>query len=60
MLLYLTKQSRLDISNAVHKLSKVMDGVMEGHMKSLLHCIKFVLDTKHAGLLIKPYDLTDM
>ena len=60
MLLYLTKHSRPDISNAVRELSKVMDGATEGHMKSLLRCIKFVLDTKNAGLLIEPYDLTDI
>ena len=60
MLLYLTKHSWPDISNAVRQLSKVMGSVMEGHMKSLLCCIKFVLDTKHVCLLIEPYDLSDM
>ena len=39
---------RIDIANAVPKLSKVMDKATAtaGHMKELLRCIKYVLDTK--------------
>jgi hypothetical protein len=60
MLLYLTKHSRPDISNAVRELSKVMDGATECHMKNMLRCIKFVIDTKEKGLLIAPFDLDDV
>ena len=46
MLLYLVKFSRLDISNTVRELSKVMDGATPAHMKSMLRTIKFIMDTR--------------
>jgi hypothetical protein len=46
MLLYLVKHSRPDISNAVRELTKVLDGATNAHWKSLIHTIKFVLDTR--------------
>jgi hypothetical protein len=46
MLLYLVKHSRPDISNAVRKLTKVLDGATNTHWKSLIRTIKLVLDTR--------------
>jgi hypothetical protein len=60
MLLYLVKHSCQDIVNPVCKLSKCMDGASRAAMKELLRVIKFTLmikftlDTKEYGLLIKP------
>ena len=52
-LLYLVKHSRPDIANAVRELSKVMDKATAGHMKELLRCIKYVLDTRNRKLCYK-------
>jgi hypothetical protein len=57
MLLYLTKHSRPDISNAVRELSKVMDGATEAHM--MLRGVKYILDTKDKGLLLSPTELVN-
>jgi hypothetical protein len=54
MLLFLVKQSRTDISNAVRELSKVMDGATHDHMKTLRRVIKSVLTTKKRGVRMKP------
>jgi hypothetical protein len=54
MLLYLVNHSRPDISNSVRELSKVADGATEGHFKSLLRTIKYVLSTEDHGLLLQP------
>jgi hypothetical protein len=54
MLLYLVKFSRPEISNAVSEVAKVNDGPTKAHMKSLYRLIKFVIDTKHYGLVIEP------
>ena len=53
-LLQFTKYSRPDISNAVRELSKCMDKANEAAYKEMQRIIKFVLDTKHYGLLIEP------
>ena len=50
LLLYLVKFSRLDLSNAVRELSKVMDGATPAHMKNLMRAIKYVLDTRERVL----------
>ncbi|KAG7336872.1 reverse transcriptase RNA-dependent DNA polymerase, partial [Nitzschia inconspicua] len=54
MLLYLVKHSRPDLSNSVRELSKVMDGATDEHVTILHRVIKFVIDTKNRGVLIKP------
>ncbi|KAG7359132.1 hypothetical protein IV203_015721 [Nitzschia inconspicua] len=54
MLLYLVKHSRPDLSNAVRELSKVMSGATNDHVKLLHQVIKFVLETKDRGILVKP------
>jgi hypothetical protein len=54
MLLFLVKHSRPDLANPVRELSKCMDGASRAAMKELLRVIKFTLDTKDYGLLIKP------
>jgi hypothetical protein len=51
MLLYLVKDSCPDISKSVRELSKV---ATEGHFKSFLRTIKYVLGTEDHGLLLQP------
>jgi hypothetical protein len=48
MLVYLVKHSRSGISNAVRKLTKVLDGATNAHWKSLICTKKFVLDKLYA------------
>ena len=52
-LLYLTKHSRPDISNAVRELSKTMDAPAPAHLKEMYKHIRFVLSTKDYGLKFK-------
>jgi hypothetical protein len=56
MLLYLVKFSRPEISNAVRELAKVNNGPTKAHMKSLYWLIKYVVDTRHHGLVMEPTD----
>ena len=56
LLLYLVTFSRPDLSNTVSELSKVMDGAMLAHMKSLMRTIKFVLDTRQR---VSNFDVTE-
>ena len=53
-MLYLTKHSRPDITNAVRDLSKSMDGASKLQLGELRRVEKFVLDTKYLGLCIVP------
>ena len=53
-LLYLTKHSRPDITNAVRELSKSMNGASKLRLQQLRRVAIFVLDTKHLGLCIVP------
>ena len=53
-LLYLTKHSRPNIANAVHELSKSMDGASKFQFREMLWVIKFILDNKYLGLKIVP------
>ena len=52
-MLYLTKYTRPDTSNAVREHSKMMDGATMEKYKSLLRLIKFVIDTKNQTLKMK-------
>jgi hypothetical protein len=54
MLLYLVKHSRFDIANAVRDLSKVADGANHSHWKALMRTIKYVINTEHLALELKP------
>ena len=54
MLLFLVKNTHPDIANTTRELSKVMDGATLAAMKELCRVIKYVLDTRDYGLLIKP------
>jgi hypothetical protein len=54
MLLYCTKHSRPDISNAVRELTKLLDGATPVAFKEMLRVTKFVLDTSTLGLKIEP------
>ena len=58
-LLYLLKYSRLDLSNAVRELSKIMDSANKGHMKALLRAIKFVEQTKEFQLVMAENENSD-
>ena len=53
-MLYLTKHSRPDITNAVRELSKSMDGASKLQFREMLRVIKFVLDTKDLSLKMVP------
>ena len=53
-MLYLTKHSRPDIANAVHDLSKSIDGASKLQFRDMLIVIKFGLDTKDLGLKMAP------
>ena len=53
-LLYLTKHSRPDITNAVRELSKNMDGASMAHVTEMYRVINFVLETKTLGLRMVP------
>ena len=54
ILLYLTKHSRLNITNAVREQFKSMNGASKLQLRELRRVAKFVLDTKHLGLCIVP------
>jgi hypothetical protein len=53
MLLYLVKNSRPDISDAVRELTKVLDGATSAHWKAMLRVIKYVIDTNMLALKLK-------
>jgi hypothetical protein len=53
MLLYLTKYSRPDLCNVVRELSKCMDRATMGSYLEILRVVKFVIDTKTFGLIIR-------
>ena len=53
-LLYLTKHSRLNITNPVRDLSKSMDGASMAHVTEMYRAINFVLETKTLGLRVVP------
>ena len=53
-MLYLTRHSRPDITNAVRELSKSMDGASKLQLRELRRVEKLVLDTKDLGFCIVP------
>ena len=53
-LLYVTKQSRPDLCNAVRELSKIMDRPAPIHLKEMYRIIRYVLETKRYGLIFYP------
>ena len=53
-LLYLTKQSRPDITNPVRELSKSMDGASMTHVTEMYRVKNFVLEMKTLGLRMVP------
>ena len=52
MLLYILKHLRLNLSNSVRELMKVMDRATSGHMKVLIRVIKYVEMTKDYELIL--------
>ena len=53
-LIYLTKFSRPDLSNAVRELSKNMGRANKSSMKQLKRAVKFTCDSIDTGLEMKP------
>ena len=53
-LLYLTKQSRADLCNAVRELSKTMDRPAPIQLKEMYRIIRYVLETRDNGLKFHP------
>ena len=51
--LYFVKISRPDISNATRELSKFMDNETTNYFKQMQRLIKYIMQTKDKGLLIK-------
>ena len=54
MLLYLAKQTRPDIQNAVRELSKCMQKATPAAFKEMKRVIRHVWDTKEYGLRMEP------
>ena len=50
ILLYLVKNSRPDIANAVRELTKVMDKPNTAHLQALYKTLKYVVDTKNRSI----------
>ena len=55
MLLYLMKNTRLDISNSMMGLTILNDGPTGNVMKEMKRVIKYVLDTGNKGLKMTPH-----
>ena len=53
-LIHLTKYSRPGIANAVRELSRFRSSPTQAHRKAMLRCMKYCVDTKEQGLLLKP------
>ena len=53
-MLYLTKHSRPDITNAVRELPKTMDKPTHSQYKEILQVIKSVPESKYKGLKMNP------
>jgi hypothetical protein len=53
-LLHLAKWSRVDILNRVRELSRFMTSPKKSHMKAMLRCMRYVVDTPDRGVLLKP------
>ena len=54
ILLYLVKQTRPDLANAVRELSRAMDVANYVHWKELMRVIKYALKTQEKGIVLKP------
>ena len=54
LILYLLKHPRPELSNAIRELSKCMDKSNMNQYKTLLHAIKYMIDTKHYSYQVKP------
>ena len=58
ILLYLVKQTRLDLANATRELSRAMDVANYVHWKELLRVIKYALKGQKKGTVLKPEKIT--
>jgi hypothetical protein len=54
VLFYLVKHSLPELSKSDRELSKVADGATEGHFKSLVRTINYVLGIEDLVLLLQP------
>ena len=53
-LIYLIKFFRLDLANVIRELSKTMDKATKEHMNMMLRVLKYAVDTKDYGIIIRP------
>ena len=53
-LIHLSKYSKPGILNAVRELSRFGAKPTKAHLKELLRCMKYCMDTKEKGLMLKP------
>ena len=58
--MFMMQWSRPDISNAVRGLARHMTAPREAHVCGLTTLLKYVIHTKHRGLLIAPRDMWKM
>ena len=58
-LLHLAKWSRVDVLNRVRELSRFMTSPKKSHMKAMLRCMRYIVDTPDRGLLLKPTRMWD-
>ena len=53
-LIHLAKYSRIEILNAVRELSRFGSKPSEAHYKGMLRTMKYCVDTKEEGIILKP------
>ena len=53
-LLHVTKLTRPEISNATRELSRFGHAPTTAHYNAMLRCMKYCVDTKERGILLKP------
>ena len=53
-LIHLAKYSRIEILNAVRELSRFGSKPSEAHYKAMLRTMKYCVDTKDEGIILKP------
>ena len=58
-LLHLSKYARPDICNAVRELTRFGGAPNVNHYKAMHRCMKYAVDTKNRGLLLKPWGKWD-
>ena len=52
-LMHLAKHSRPGVANAVRELSRFGSSPSQAHIKAMLRCMKYCVNTKEQGLMLK-------